>query len=294
MVFAEEPQASGFHGDITLGGLWSSSDNQLIPGDDNKKISSLSGNGETETDVFAMAMGNLSYTTQAGTRFFISADRSFSTGVSHDFAGIANVTLAGVAQLGEVWEDPYLIGVEREDTDETRIGGRLGLEGIYGTGLSFDYSYMNVEVDNDLIGTKIALLRRDGLTHTLSTGYAFQLGESNSLTPKIQYEIGDFDGKSSSYDSWGGSLTHTFNNEVMMLETTVSAGKSEYDQSHPIFNTIRDDETYAVCSTITWFNPLGYENFSVTATGAYSKSDSNIDFYDSTDTMVGVGIGYRF
>lgn len=295
IALAEEPQESpGFHGDIMLGGMWSSTDSQLVPGDDNEKISSLSSDGETESGLGPMGMGNLSYTTQAGTSFFISFDGGFSSGVSRDFANIANVTLAGVSQLGEVWKDPYLTGVKRDDTDETRTGGRLALDGILGTGLNLGYSFMNIEVDDDLIGKKNALLKRDGVTHSATTSYTIPLGESNSLTPQIQYEIGDLDGESNSYDSWGGGLTHTYANKDMILATTVSAGTAEYDKSHPIFKKTRDEETYGISSTITWLDPLGYKNFSVSATGSYAKTDSNIDFFDSEDTMVGMGIGYRF
>lgn len=196
--------------------------------------------------------------------------------------------------MGEVWEDPYLTGTDREDTDETRTGGRLDLEGILGSGLSLGYSVMNVEVDDDLIGEENALLKRDGVTHSVTASYAIPLGESNSLTPQLQYEIGDLDGESNSYDSWGGGLIHTFTNKKMILATTVSAGTAEYDRIHPIFKKTRYEETYAVSSTITWLNPLGYENFSLSATGSYAETDSNIDFFDSTDTMVGMGIGYRF
>lgn len=295
IALAGEPQASpGFHGDLMLGGMWTSSDSQLVPGDDNKKITSLSGDGETESELSPMAMGNLSYTTQAGTQFFVSGDGGFSAGVSRDFAGMANVTLAGVFQFGEVWEDPYLTGVKREDTDETRTGGRLALDGILGTGLNLGYSFMNIEVDDDLIGKKNALLKRDGVTHSVTTGYAIPLGESNTLTPQLQYEIGDLDGESNSYDSWGGGLTHTYANKDMMIATTVSIGMAEYDKSHPVFKKTRDEDTHAVSSTITWLNPLGYDNFSLSATGSYAKTDSNIDFFDSTDTMVGMGVGYRF
>lgn len=290
----EQRTASGFHGDIMIGGMWSSSENRLVPGDDNKKISSLADNGEKESEMSAMGMGNLNYTTLSGTQLFASFDGAFSTGVSWDVEGIANVTLAGVAQINEVWEDPYLTGSDRKETDQTRTGGRLGLDGILGTGLSLDYCMMNIEVDDDLSGKTNPLLKRDGISHVLTTSYAVPLGENNSLTPQIQYEIGDIDGKSNSYDSWGGSLTHTFINKNIMLATTVSAAKAEYDQSHPLFNKIRDEETYGVSSTITWFDPLGYENFFVNVMGSYAKTDSNIDFFDSTDTMAGMGIGYRF
>lgn len=294
-ALAEELQtASGFHGDIIIGGMWSSSENQLVPGDDNKKISSLSDDGEKESAVGAMATGNLSYTTLSGTQFFASFDGGYSVGVSRDFEGIAGVTLAGVSQISEVWRDPYLTGIDREETDETQTGGRLGLDGILGTALSLDYSMMSIDVDDDLSGKTNTLLKRDGITHVLTTSYAIPLGENHSFTPQIQYEIGDIDGKSNSYDSWGGSLTHTFINKSMMLATTVSAAKSEYDHSHPVFNKTRDEDTYGVSSTLTWFNPLGYENYSVSATGSYAKTDSNIDFFDSTDTMIGMGIGYRF
>lgn len=294
-ALADEPRTtSGFHGDIMIGGMWSSSENRLVPGDDNKKLSSLADGDGKDSEVGLLGMGNLSYTTYSGTQLFASFDGDVSTGIKRDFLGIAQLTLAGVFQMNEVWKDPYLTGVDRVKTDETRTGGRLGLGGILGTGLNIDYCMMSIEVDDDLSGTTNPLLKRDGITHVLTTSYAIPLGENNSLTPQIQYEIGDIDGKSNSYDSWGSSLTHTFINKNMMLATTVSVAKSEYDHSHPVFNKTRDEETYGISSTLTWFNPLGCENYFVNVMGAYAKTDSNIDFFDSTDTMVGMGVGYRF
>jgi hypothetical protein len=293
--FAEEASTlSGFHGDLTLGGMWIHTDSQLVPHDDKRKISSIWDNGESESEFGALLMGNLSYTTASGTKFFISADEGASAGISQDFTGIANVTVAGIYQLDEVWEDPYLTGVEREDTDVVRAGGKICLDGILGSGLNLSYSYTNVEVDNDEIGKKNSLLVRNGDIHMIVSGYTIQLGAGNSLTPQIQYEIGDFDGESNSYNSMGIGLAHSFTNAHMVITNTVSLATAEYDRSHPVFDKIRDEDIYGISSSITWLNPLGYEDFSVTAMGSYYKTDSNIAFFESTDIMAGVGIGYRF
>lgn len=294
-ALAEDPQSSlGFHGDLMVGGMWNSTDNRLVPGDDNKQVDSLAGDGETESDWSFMAMGNLSYTTSTGTRIFFSADGSFSAGIGQEIAGIADVSLAGVYLQGEVWKDPYLTGTNRDDTDEARLGGRLNIDGILGTGLNFGYSSMGVEVDEDLIGKKEALLQREGVIHSFTTGYAIPLDDNNSLVPQLQYESGDLDGASNRYDRWGGGLTHTFTNKYLLIATTFSANKAEYDHRHPIFEKTRDEEIYAVSSTVSWLNPLGFENYVVSATASYARTNANINFFDSADTMVGMGIGYRF
>lgn len=81
-ALAEEPQTtSGFHGDIMIGGLWGSSESRLVPGDDNKKISSFADGDGKDSEVGLLGMGNLSYTTLAGTQLFASFDGDLSTGI---------------------------------------------------------------------------------------------------------------------------------------------------------------------------------------------------------------------
>ena len=292
---AEDPRAAtGFHGDLMIGGMWSSTDSRLVAGDTNHRNDSLDGDGKTESEWNPMAMGNLSYTTSFGTRFFLSGDRGFSAGLGQELAGIGNVSLAAVYQQGEIWKDPYLTGVDREETDEVRLGGRVSLEQIMGTGFNLGYVLMDVEVDNDAIGKKESLLQREGAVHTVTAGYDVPLNESNTLTPQVQYEAGDLDGASNSYDTWGGGLSHTFTNNFLRVTTTVSAGKAEYDHSHPVFTKTREETTYGISSTVSWLNPLGFTDFVASATASYAQTDANIDFFDSTDAMFGMGLGYRF
>lgn len=292
---AEDPQAAtGFHGDLMIGGMWSSTDSRLAAGDTNHRIDSLDDDGKTESEWNPMAMGSLSYTTSFGTRFFLTGDGGFSAGFGQELEGIGSVSLAAVYQQGEIWKDPYLTGVDREETDEVRLGGRVNLEHIMGTGFNFGYVLTDVAVDNDAIGKKERLLQREGTVHNVTAGYDVPLGESNTLTPQVQYEAGDLDGASNSYDKWGGGLTHTFTNDFLLVTTTVSAGKAEYDHRHPVFDKTRDEATYGISSTVSWLNPLGFTDFVASATVSCARTDANIDFFDSTDTMFGLGLGYRF
>ena len=292
---AEDPHAAaGFHGDLMIGGMWNSTDSRLGAGDPNHRNDSLDGDGKTESEWNPMAMGDLSYTTSFGTRFFLSGDGGFSAGLGQELEGIGSVSLAAVYQQGEIWKDPYLTGVDREETDEVRLGGRVSLEHIMGTGFNFGYVLTDVAVDNDAIGKKKSLLQREGAVHTVTAGYTVSLNESNTLTPQVRYEAGDLDGASNSYDTWGGGLTHTFTNDFLLVTTSVSAGKAEYEQSHPVFDKTRDETTYGISSTVSWLNPLGFTDFVASATASYARTDANIDFFDSTDAMFGMGLGYRF
>lgn len=290
----EAAEISGLHGDILIGGAWFSSDNQLAPWDDNKRTSSLSGKAKTESGFVPLFSGNISYSASFGTRFFISSEEGLAAGLTHGFEDICDLTLAGGYDPGQVWKDPYVTGVNREKTDAIGKIGMIELGGILGTGLNMGYTVVDTDVDKDLAGMKNSLLKRDGLTHKLTTGYDIPLGDKNFFTPGLQYEKANMEGESNSFDSLGCSLTHTFVNEDIVISTTLAASKAEYDHVHPLFSKTRDAVLSAASSTITWLNPFGYEDFYVSAMGSYSETDSNIDFFDSKDIMFGTGLGFRF
>jgi len=78
---------------------------------------------------------------------------------------------------------PFLSGTNRADTDETRLGGKIDFEGILGTGFNLGYSYIDVDVDDDLIDTKNTLLRRDGPAHNFVAGYACVFRSKKATVP---------------------------------------------------------------------------------------------------------------
>ncbi len=285
-AFAEEEAApTGFHGDFAIGGSWSSTDSQLvIPlGGKIRTITSLS-DGDQQSQWFPLVTGSLNYSTDTGTSIFLTSQGDLAVGLSQNLPGFGTAIVAGTFQLEEVYKDPYLTEVKRDDTNELRLGGKFRVEDILGTGLCLGYKYDHVDVNDDLVGRRDPLLERDGATHNIDGSGSLEFNKHNSLTAVLQYELGDFEGKSNSYDSFGANITYTFMNDDVVLENTISASQAEYDHRHPIFNKTREDETYGVSTSMTWLNPFGYKDYFINLSGSYSATDSNISFFDSHDT----------
>jgi hypothetical protein len=194
----------------------------------------------------------------------------------------------------EVWKDPSVTGKKRQKTDMEVMEFSVAWEDIMETPFMVGYTFTNIDVDKDLAGIRHKDLQRDGNIHTLELGSPLFMGETNSLFTNLAYSIGDMEGKSNSYTGWNLGLTHMLEMEGWSLETTLSAGKRDYDRSHPDFNKTRDEKEYAIGTTYTLYEPFGMENYFVSVFASYTRVDANIKFFDSDDTTTGMAIGYNF
>ncbi len=97
--------------------------------------------------------------------------------------GIININ-AFFTPFEEVWENPYITGVDRQTTRTSRYGARVAFNRILGTGLRVNVVYMNDDVDEDVIGKLMPELSRDGAVYALNANYSF------NITPNDQNGLG--------------------------------------------------------------------------------------------------------
>jgi hypothetical protein len=276
-----------------LGGGVVNSDSNLSTFDDKKVLGSITEDGDNDSEGMFMATGKLGYVTSSGTDFYLSSEGDLTLGVAHDFE-FGSLRSELLYRSGEVWENPYLTGVKRKETDVDEFGVRLGLSEIMGTGLEFDYTFTDVSVDDDTVGDLYEALDRSGSRHEINVAYSLPFAGSHALIPGVTYEKGDMDGDAESYDRYALNLGYRYTDKCFLFDTTLSAGVVEYDDTHPLYSKTRDDSIYSIESRLTWLKPFGYDNYSVSVTSGYTHHDSNIDFFDSNESMVGFGIGYSF
>jgi len=74
----------------------------------------------------------------------------------------------------------------------------------------------------------------------------------------------------------------------------VSAKAEWYDSKHPVFDQTRRDLNPGLFAIMGYKNPFGFKNFRIDWFNAFFKSNSNIDFYESSNFITAVGLGYRF
>ncbi|MCP4325958.1 MAG: DUF2860 domain-containing protein [Psychromonas sp.] len=82
--------------------------------------------------------------------------------------------------------------------------------------------------------------------------------------------------------------------ERSQLVTTAYIGHARFDESHPVFNKLREDNQYGVFAFYSYAQPFYWENSTFTAMFAYGQNDSNINFYYGKVIATTVGVTYKF
>jgi hypothetical protein len=194
----------------------------------------------------------------------------------------------------EKWRNPYLTGVDRQDTDVTRFGIKLAWKEILNTGLDVDLRAETIDVQDDEIGELFDTLRRDGNTYTVSVSYAFTLTQSVHLKPELSFRRGNLDGESNSYDGYSASLILIYAKRRYMLMPRLFFGVRNYKETHPLFDNKRDDDSWGAVLMATYFSPLDLKDYFVRGFLGYATTNSNIAFFDTEGKFAGVTFGYSF
>jgi len=220
-----------------------------------------------------------------------------------------SIIMAGFLFSGiptEVWEDPYVIDRDRDETDRDSTGLRLVYDRILGSNFELSYTYRNVDIDDEKSGMDLglnaaqrSLLSRDGNDHRLELSYRFTMERRHSLIPSITYFNNDRDGDAMSNDGFDVQLTYMFLNDPVTVVLNGIIGQADYDRTNPIYGKTQDDDRLGLDAQVYYKNPFGWqpfglEGFSVFASASYWQTDANIDFYD-TQAVVGlIGAMFKF
>ncbi len=299
------PKKNGFSARIEAGGIWINTTDQLFVHDKNEKTDNLNDEADSFSITSPLVMFDLRYRFQdSGTQIYLGTPLkdpgiALALGLTQTFIDKSklDVSIFSGGRSGirdEVWKNPYIAGVDRDETDVEDVGFAIDYDRILDTGLNLYYRYNLVDVDKDVIGTMFRDLKRDGVIHTTGLGYMIALDKSNMIIPGVEYSIGNLDGESNSYNGYRIKLGYKRMKKDYILTAFVSAYKNDYDRRHPIFNKTRDEKGYSATTIFTLLNPFGYEKFFTNFIVGQSNSDSNIDFFDKQTYVSGITIGYNF
>jgi hypothetical protein len=216
--------------------------------------------------------------------------------------GVAGLSLLFSGMPAEAWEDPYLVGSPRRETDRDSTGVRFDWWRILGSGFFFQYSMREIEVDTELSGTdpalgltadEIALLRRDGDNSRMRLGYRWQNGRS-LWQPEITIGEDDRDGEAVSSDFMSAQLSYSYFGDSWTIVGSGTFFEREYDAANPIYGREVDDDGYALSVTVFRKLATGDGNWRAFGSIAYADSDSDVDFHDTTVTAANIGVAYFF
>ncbi len=311
------PRESGFSGFINIGaGVTTVESNTLAESGNielgNKTINSLNQSPDSETSALPVLGFEIAYTfasTQTQVFFgnqledFIRFDLSTRGGVRQHIgkAGVIGVSFVATPFATEEWEDPFVTGSERISSERTSNGYRLIWDKVYGSRLELRYSSRKVDIDNERSGEALGLsaadrtlLDRNGDRKKYSAQYTFTWNENKHIvTPVFAYIDQDLDGAAVAYNGQSLSVNYIYSVNRWKLVTNSTYAVLKYDENNPVYNDKADSRRLGASFTAFYDKPFGW-NVKANAGVVWFEEDSDIDFYDSSVSLISIGMLYIF
>ncbi|OZG74139.1 hypothetical protein BTA51_03705 [Hahella sp. CCB-MM4] len=310
----------GFKGTVSvIIGAGKSEPSHASVGDDNKEIDSVSAEHKKENTAMFGIVGDLTYTfDNRQTQLFLTSpeipavfgDSLVELGVRQRLKNETQLSFSYIPFISgvgkEVWEDPYLTGSDRKETDQEINAFKFAAENILKLPVAIEYTFGTVDIENEHSGASLIgqpggisadeakLLRRSGDFYRVALGSTLPLSESVFLSPQIGYTSLDADGQAQSFGGYGGGLELTYMFGKYVLTTGLAYESYQYDASHPVFAKTREEDLISANISLTVKEPFAWKNTHMSWFTSYSNEDSNIDFYDSEEASIGVLMGYSF
>jgi hypothetical protein len=236
---------------------------------------------------------------------FLQFDRSTILSLRHDFDSLGRVqasVLSSAFPQTEVWEDPYVLGEKRKETERDSTGGRLTWDKIFGTQFELKVQQRKVELDHERSGEALGLSRsqrllldREGDVFRSELGYMFNIDNGTHLIrPSVAFIDRDLDGDAMAQDGYEGAVSYVYRKGDITWANTLSYSSLEAGRENPIFEEDHDSEQVTFATQVFVSGLFGLENWMPNIALMYGESDSDIDFYDAKGWMVNVAMGRQF
>jgi hypothetical protein len=236
---------------------------------------------------------------------FLQFDRSTRLAIRHDIDGIGRFQLGLLSSAfpqTEVWEDPYLVGESRDETERSSTGARLTWDKILGSQFELKVQSREVELDEErsgeslgLSGAERALLDREGDKVRVEVGYLFNLDDGNNvIRPSVAFIDNDLDGDAMSQDGYEVAVSYLHKGDGFTWANNLAYTQLDGDEENPIFDEVHDSDQIVFASQMFFPGLFGLENWEPNIAVMYGDLDSDIDFNDASGWLINVAIGRRF
>lgn len=234
---------------------------------------------------------------------FLRLDNASALGARFDLDRIGLLEASAIfpALATEVWEDPYLTGADREETDRKSSGVRLGLAQILGSPWEANVTVRAVEVDVERSGEALGLapadrerLERDGTAARFELLYTWKLNERHALVPSADFGAYDAEGAAIRRTGGGVQLTHAYQHGRYSLVSNVAWHRSSYEEENPVFGEKQDEDEVVVSTSGFYGRLFGIPSLSGMVSLLYADRDSRIAFFDSAARVASLGVLYQF
>ncbi|WP_087020186.1 DUF2860 family protein [Thaumasiovibrio subtropicus] len=236
-----------------------------------------------KTDIVGMASD---FYTQLGYRYYLTESSYLAVGY-----------VPGLLTK-EAWADPYAVGVERQETDLSVNGWVFNYHGAFGTPYNLEIALGQREIDDEQSGQQAGFntdaLSREGDLLYAAVSREHALSEIYGLEWEVHYLTADMKSDAMANDRIGGEIEMTAQFGRQITKFGVSAARQDYDGINPLFNQTRKDTHIGLSATYIYAAPFNWQSSAFVARAGWDETRSNIDFYDSEEWLVTVGMNYRF
>lgn len=307
------PTHSGFSGFIMggVGAVQYQSNMYKGPHDDNEMHNGLLNTPESYSSMTPIIGADIRYTfSETRTQLFLGNliqdavrfDFTQQLGVRQQIGNNGIIAIGYVFPLKptETWSDPYAQG-HRHETDINSGGARLAWDQIWGTSFNAAYTVRQFDIDDERSGATLVLsnaerdmLDRNGINNEFVLSYDFILRSNHILRPEFTYSKGRFDGSAMSYEKTQAQLSYGYNNSQWSLVSNMYLGRMSHDEINPVFGRKADSDECGINATLFWHHLFNVKGLNGLISAAYSKSDSDISFYDAYISRFNTGLIYHF
>jgi hypothetical protein len=294
--------ATDFSGAVGLGVATFSKKDNLSYDKDTKKIDNLNSKPKKSDKIMPLPIVDVSY----GDIYLKTDIEEFDVKLGYNFDDDGSVYLS-TSSIGiedtissfsygykiyqdEMYKNPYLTGVDREKEKSTNQELQLALGVLQN--LNISYNLTNIDIDDDSVNSDA---RQSGNAHEMRATLGINSSKTLEDSISLIAGMGKYDGESNDYTKYGLEYELEYRYDMTnIIKLSAMYTKSDFDKVNSYFDKRRDEKESKVSLEYTKVAPFGYKDIFVTAMTAYSKVESNIDFFDKDMQAVGFAVGYKF
>jgi len=200
-----------------------------------------------------------------------------------------------------VWEDPFIVDLERVETNRNSLGARMEWVNIAQSNIGIQYDIRKIELvehSGSSLGLSIdeqKLLDRNGFTHRMTINYTKKISNSHTFVPIINLSYSDTKGESKKGIGMSAEISHAYRKNRFVLATNLSGGYRKYKAINPIYQTRQSNTEFGIVESLFYrLNNNPNRELLMTTSLAYVQSKSNINFFTQNGLLAQIGVMLRF
>lgn len=302
----------GIGGDVSFMVGYSKSNSQF--NSDNHTTPNLNSSGDDQNKMFVAPIGSLSYTFNDGDKqLYFGTNRSdialgrfhVDIGYQQKFADSSMLTLSYIPGVltQKTWQDPYLQDVERSKTKTSINAFSIKLNNIRGSRFSGQVAYGKFSVDHERSGNdpllsltvnEQATLHRNANVLYTEASYTKPFSRSLILRTSLNFTNIDAEGNAMRNNMYGVAATIIQLLPQSSFAFTLNYKRALFDLANPVFNKKQQDNKFGAFLAYEYNQPFNWKNWGLVSLVGYNSTQSNINFYDSNEMLVSIGLNYKF